>query len=180
MIVFLWSFGYKFFKICVCQSNCKWNDHFPRMHHQALARQRQTMKTTHILIRNITTGDRARGWARGFLNLCLRRNTLIIFHHFLRSNKENKLGLCQLCSWEVIQSGEREREGGTRTNYRHWFTSRLPYGRLSLPVRFQVIQGIASIAMYFGYRRNPISASVKARGETGILISGRAVQSLGL
>ena len=70
-------------------------------------------------------------------------------------------------------------EDGTQTNYRHWFTSRLPYGRLSLPVRFQVIQGIASIPMYFSYHCNPISASVKARGETGILISSHGVQTPG-
>lgn len=37
----------------------------------------------------------------------------------------------------------------------------LPHGRLSLPVRFQVIRAIASIAMYFSYHCNPISASVK-------------------
>ncbi len=70
--------------------------------------------------------------------------------------------------------------GGKQTNYRHWFTSRLPYGWLSLPVRFQVIQGIASIAMYFSYRCNPISASMKASNEAGILRSNCAIQRLGL
>lgn len=60
---------------------------------------------------------------------------------------------------------------GKQTNYRHRFISRLPYGQLSLLVRFQVIQGIAYNAMYFSSRCNTISASMKACGETGILIS---------
>lgn len=70
-------------------------------------------------------------------------------------------------------------EGGKQTNYRHWFTSRLPYGWLSLPVRSQVIQWIASIAMYSSYLCNPISASSKARAERGILIRSPVAQSPG-
>lgn len=53
----------------------------------------------------------------------------------------------------------------------------LPYGWLSLPVRSQVIQRIASIVMYSSYLCNPISATSIACAETGILMRTPVAQS---
>lgn len=80
----------------------------------------------------------------------------------------------------MFMSGRARVRGRETNQLQELIYFHLAYGWLSLPVRFQVIQWIASIAVYVSYQHNPISVSVKAHGETGILISSGGVQSLGL